>query len=90
MTAQPMGEILVGFGEAVIRVDGEVVYDGEAWARSGYWSNRLFLTFAHAAQIAEAFPGEKTEVAIHGPFWGATWEWVDGEWKKTQEDGGFA
>ena len=86
---QPGGEILVGFGQAVIRMDGEEIYNGEARARSLPTWERL-LTFDHAARIAEECPESQVEVVIHGPFWGRTWEYREGAWVVTGADGGFA
>jgi len=82
-------EILIGFGEAVIRMDGEAIYDGEKRMETatGYGD---CLTFGHAEAIARHTPESRVEVVINGPFWGATWEWQDEEGVVTGENGGFA
>jgi len=82
-------EILIGFGEAVIRMDGEDIYDGEERMQTaaGYGD---CLTFGHAESVALHHPESKVEVVINGPFWGKTWEWRDDWWVVTGENGGFA
>lgn len=86
---QPSGPIIIGFGEAVIRMGGETIYDGEVHAsRVTNW--KQILTFEHATLIAVHHPGSIVEVAINGPFWGNTWLWRDGEWVVTKENRGFA
>ena len=83
--------ICIGFGEAVIRMDGEVIYDGEAAAHRcktpDEWGR--VLTFSHAEAIARQYPDRKVEIILNGPFWGKTWEWRN-EWVVTAENGGFA
>ena len=82
-------EILIGFGEALIRMDGEVIYDGEERMQTVESWDRC-LTFGNAESVALHHPESKVEVVINGPFWGKTWEWRDDWWVVTAENGGFA
>lgn len=75
--------IAVGFGEATIRRDGEIVIDAE---RVEDW-----MTFADAEALAAADPNHDWRVVLHGPLHGETYQRQgDGVWLCVERNEGFA
>ncbi len=82
--------ICVGFGEATLCRDGEVVIDAsEAFSTAKGWDE--IPTFATAERIAATDPGHDWTIRLHGPLHGETYQRQgEGVWILVERNKGFA
>lgn len=86
-TQAPMEKlIMVGFGVAVIRRDGQTVANGERWDEGDG-----FLRFSDAEAMAKDDPDHDWRVVLHGPLHGETYQRQgEGVWLCIERNEGFA
>lgn len=80
-------QIAVGFGDAYVCRDGEVVIDGEFRLRRGEEPP----TFRDAERLAKADPDHVWQVVLYGPLHGETYERKGARnWQIVERNEGFA
>lgn len=82
--------IAVGFGDAQLTRDSEIVYCERKWKREGRcksWDD--YWTFAKAAYMATCEPDHDWRIVLRAPLWNETYQW-QGRWVLVENGNGFA
>lgn len=79
--------VLVGFGEAFVTKNGEVVVDGMSY----YDDKEDAYYVSQAEELARQDPDNDWRIVWRAPLWGETWQRQgDGQWFLVDKNEGFA